>query len=843
MIKKIVLLVAVVLFVNASPAQTVGIGTNTPNASAQLDISSTTKGFLTPRMTKTQRNTIAAPATGLLVFQTGPDSSGFHYYTGSNWLWLEPVGNNAWKTNGNTGTNPAVNFIGNIDNQPIRFKQNDQWMGQLDRNLNNYFLGLTAGDAVVSGNKLIGIGSYALTTNTSGTSNVALGYFALANNVGGSNNIAVGSNTLEANISGSNNIAMGSSALAANSTGSLNIAIGRDALEKNTVGYQNTSIGHSSSRELINGYGNTVVGYAAMNNSQSNVTGSTAIGAFSLTSNAGAYNTAIGYNALTQLVEGDENIAIGVDVMQSGTTSSGDANIAIGRYAMSGSTAISGTRNIGIGGLTLQNIASGDFNIGIGHFALQNNTSGQGNVGVGYAALSDNSTGSDNVAMGDRALNYRTGSGNVAIGKEAGGGTYTSIVPDPPYSVAQNTLLGYRAGHFLTGNGNVFIGYNAGAILVDTSNILIIHNTNTTSPLLSGNFLSRLFKTQGVLQVADSSVFFNATGNVSASPSNPPQMGAGRRAMWYADKAAFRTGYVNSVNWDKDSIGNFSFASGNNTKAKGISAVAFGTNAEASTAESFAMGNNAVASGLGARAMGLNVTASGDAATAIGFNNISSGPYAVALGSSNTASALNSTVTGSFNTVSGDYASAHGRFLKSKSYAGFVIGFYNDSTNAANATSNNGDNRLFQVGNGFSDNLRNNAFTILASGLTGVNTSTPVAAVDINGDLACRQNSVNVVNGVNNDLNPGFFSFIKVTGPTAAFSLSGFSGGVDGKILTVLNLTGQNMTIANQTGSASTAANRINTLTGADIVTVGNGSVTIQYSATDNRWMVIALRD
>jgi hypothetical protein len=49
-------------------AQSVGIGTNTPNASAQLDVVSTSKGLLIPRMSSIQRNAIAAPAEGLMVY-------------------------------------------------------------------------------------------------------------------------------------------------------------------------------------------------------------------------------------------------------------------------------------------------------------------------------------------------------------------------------------------------------------------------------------------------------------------------------------------------------------------------------------------------------------------------------------------------------------------------------------------------------------------------------------------------------------------------------------------------------------------------------------------------------
>ncbi|POB13417.1 tail fiber domain-containing protein [Halobacteriovorax sp. DA5] len=59
-----------------------GIGT-TPDASAALDVSSTTKGFLPPRMTSVQRNAIASPAEGLVVYDT--DIQSLYIYQGSTW--------------------------------------------------------------------------------------------------------------------------------------------------------------------------------------------------------------------------------------------------------------------------------------------------------------------------------------------------------------------------------------------------------------------------------------------------------------------------------------------------------------------------------------------------------------------------------------------------------------------------------------------------------------------------------------------------------------------------------------------------------------------------------------
>ena len=63
----------------------VGIGTISPDASAQLDITATNKGLLIPRMTLVERGLIASPATGLLIFQTD-STPGFYYYNGSAWV-------------------------------------------------------------------------------------------------------------------------------------------------------------------------------------------------------------------------------------------------------------------------------------------------------------------------------------------------------------------------------------------------------------------------------------------------------------------------------------------------------------------------------------------------------------------------------------------------------------------------------------------------------------------------------------------------------------------------------------------------------------------------------------
>ncbi len=80
------LLFVFLLVATASTRAQVGIGT-TPAASAQLDVSSTTKGFLPPRMTVTQRQAIANPAAGLMIWCTNCGTTGeWQGYNGSTWV-------------------------------------------------------------------------------------------------------------------------------------------------------------------------------------------------------------------------------------------------------------------------------------------------------------------------------------------------------------------------------------------------------------------------------------------------------------------------------------------------------------------------------------------------------------------------------------------------------------------------------------------------------------------------------------------------------------------------------------------------------------------------------------
>lgn len=75
------------MMVTTSMFAQVGIGTVTPDVSALLDISSTTKGMLTPRMTTAQKIAIATPANGLMVYDT--DLKAFFHYDTATVSWVK----------------------------------------------------------------------------------------------------------------------------------------------------------------------------------------------------------------------------------------------------------------------------------------------------------------------------------------------------------------------------------------------------------------------------------------------------------------------------------------------------------------------------------------------------------------------------------------------------------------------------------------------------------------------------------------------------------------------------------------------------------------------------------
>lgn len=101
--------VLIIVFVASKSNAQVGIGTLTPDQSAQLEVVSTSKGVLIPRITASQRSGINSPATGLLVYQTD-GSAGFYFYDNG---WQRLVKNTELTTGGAAAGNAMLSGITN----------------------------------------------------------------------------------------------------------------------------------------------------------------------------------------------------------------------------------------------------------------------------------------------------------------------------------------------------------------------------------------------------------------------------------------------------------------------------------------------------------------------------------------------------------------------------------------------------------------------------------------------------------------------------------------------------------------------------------------------------------
>ncbi|MBL3548845.1 hypothetical protein [Chryseobacterium sp. KMC2] len=118
--KKIMITGILSVFTSINIFGQVGINTTQPHPSAALEVAGDHKGFLLPRVTltaTTDNTTIAAPATGLLVYNTAtsgtvPDDvvPGQYYYNGSQWIRLSDAAS-GWNVTGNFGTTAGINFI------------------------------------------------------------------------------------------------------------------------------------------------------------------------------------------------------------------------------------------------------------------------------------------------------------------------------------------------------------------------------------------------------------------------------------------------------------------------------------------------------------------------------------------------------------------------------------------------------------------------------------------------------------------------------------------------------------------------------------------------------------
>jgi len=515
--KILILLLSITISTNAQiSVNTTG---DTANISAMLDVSSTDKGMLIPRMTSAQRAAISTPADGLLVFDTTTDS--FWYYNGTAVEW-QKVGNAV------AGATEINELSDGIVVGSSLFMGNGSGINNNNIYSDNLGIGPNALHLSTSGIWNTAVGSGALEDNTTGHSNTAIGYAVLAGNINGYYNTAIGASSLQNNTTGFSNVSIGYNSSASNNTGNYNIAIGEGANFSNQGGSYNTIIGQSAGGRLgsHSKSGNIFLGYLAgyneigdnklyIENSNSatpliggdfasdyvdingdlNLSGSIKIeggipGANKiLTSDADGNatwetnNAASEINHLSDAIYDGSSLFLGVSAGESdnGTTQ----NVGVGKYALQNNTIgimntstgvyalqtnTSGQNNTAFGNSTLKSNSAGNYNTAMGSTALQNNTTSD-NTAFGYAAMITNTSGYKNVAVGVNALKLNVnGFYNVAVGyeslKSVQSGTYNSAFgANSLFNTTGNRNTGsgfYSLYSNTTGSYNTAFGYRSG---------------------------------------------------------------------------------------------------------------------------------------------------------------------------------------------------------------------------------------------------------------------------------------------------------------------------------------------------------------------------------------------
>ncbi len=338
-------------------AGSVGIGTDSPNASAILDLSSITRGMLFPRMTQAQRTGIAAPADGLAVYETDVTPG----------IWIRVAG--AWQAPGGGGGGVILN-----PNGTLRTTLVGTTVGGLlnSSNINNTFVGFNTGVATTGsgfqGRDNTFVGAGAGENNSIGHSNVVLGSQAGQAITTGNNIIAIGFSAGSGVAGGSQSIYIGNStgALAANSTA--NVAIGHASFSGNTTGINNTLVGHNTGRGTGNFENAVMVGTNAGRDAT-----------------AASFSTIVGSNAGQSITTGQNNTLIGHNAAQAQTTAA--ANTIIGAGAAASGTFNGGSNTI-VGQIAGGSLTTGSANVlmgqGAGAIGVNALTTGQNNTFIGF---------------------------------------------------------------------------------------------------------------------------------------------------------------------------------------------------------------------------------------------------------------------------------------------------------------------------------------------------------------------------------------------------------------------------------------------------------------------------
>ena len=577
-------------------AQNVGVGTSSPDNSAKLDVSSTDGGLLIPRMTEVQRDAIATPATGLMIFQTD-GTVGFYYYSGAAWTAIGS-GSGLQGPAGPQGPAGADGADGVTGPQGIQGPAGPP--GPAGGGLWTQGTGSTI---YTTDNVGIGTSSGAYSLNVSGDASFQNGRLRLGGS-GITNPGTAMTLTLNGSSTGTGNqsyINLDNNHILRIQDASSNVLMflhsgGIIALDADNTA--DVAVGGLTATEKLDVNGKirmrsgATTGYVPVSDANGVMTWTdpnTVVTPTTTNTLDAAYDQG-GAGAGREIDAIDGAVAItGEDgFMVSGTSyNSGLAVGAAGGIADgAGIRMFFNPKKAALRGGRVTGTEWNDANIGAVSVALGYNTTASGNYST---AMGWNTTSS-----GDRSTGM--GSGTTSSG-------------------FASTAMG--SGTTASGNNSTAMGWNTTA----SGNESTAMGENTTA---SGNFSTAMGE------------------NTTSSGDRSTAMGSGTTASGFAS-TAMGSGTTAS--------GNESTAMGENTTASGNESTAMGESTIASGNFSTAMGESTTASGDRSTAMGSGATASGFASTAMGDETTASGSYSTAMGAFTTAPSYGEMAIGTYNTT------------------------------------------------------------------------------------------------------------------------------------------------------------------------------------------------